>query len=159
MAPRHGGRWVSRCVSLIVGVLLTGSAAGATESAAESWAAADTQLGQEVYRQYCASCHGVDAEGAPGWQKPNERGELPAPPHNSNGHTWRHADSELYEMIAKGWRDPFNKTDRLTMPAFEQILKPDEINAVIAYLKTPWTPEQRQFQLEKTQEMSPAGTN
>lgn len=137
------------------GVLFALSAAGAAETAVASPLAGEVQLGQDVYRQYCASCHGKAAEGALGWQKPDQKGELPAPPHNGDGHTWRHSDAELYEMIAEGWRDPFNKTDRLTMPAFEQVLKEDEINAVITYLRTLWTPEQQQFQLEKTQEMSP----
>lgn len=149
---------MSRRVCLTLGVLL---AVFATE-AASAWANPATDevgLGEAVYRQNCASCHGETAEGAPAWQKPDERGELPAPPHGRNGHSWRHADTELYEMIAKGWRDPFNTTDRLTMPAFEGMLKPEEISAVIAYLKTLWTPDQRQFQLEKTQEMSPNVSN
>lgn len=149
---------MSRRTSLTLGVLLAVFATVA-DSARANPATDEVPLGEDVYRQNCASCHGETAEGAPAWQKPDERGELPAPPHDSDGHTWRHADNELFEMIAKGWRDPFNKTDRLTMPAFEQTLKPEEIIAVIAYLKTLWTLDQRQFQLEKTQEMSPAKSN
>ncbi len=120
----------------------------------------EIEAGRAIYGEYCASCHGADAEGAPGWQKPDANGELPAPPHNGDGHTWRHSDGETTEMIAEGWRDPFNKTDRLTMPAFGAILKPEEIAAVVAYLKTLWTDEQRQFQSDKTQESSgPAASN
>lgn len=114
------------------------------------------QLGQRVYASNCASCHGADAEGAPDWQRPNAEGELPAPPHNSEGHTWRHSDRDLFEMIEKGWRDPFNKTDRLTMPAFEDVLKPEEIDAVIGYLKTFWTADQLQYQREKSAEEQPS---
>lgn len=58
----------------------------------------------------------------------------------------------LYRMISEGWRDPFNKTERLTMPPFKDILTPHEIEAVIAYLKTLWTAEQRQFQREESQD-------
>ena len=105
--------------------------------------------GESVYRQYCASCHGAKAEGAPNWKRPDENGELPSPPHDASGHTWRHSDTELVEMIAKGWRDPFNKTERLTMPPFDEQLTPREIEDVIAYLKTLWTDEQRQFQAEE----------
>ena len=105
--------------------------------------------GHAVYEQYCASCHGAKGEGAQNWQKRDEHGELPAPPHNAEGHTWRHSDTMLYEMINKGLRDPFNKTQRLTMPAFEHVLSPDQIRAVIAYLKSLWTPEQRGFQEEE----------
>src|SRR6266851_9094538 len=107
--------------------------------------------GRAVYEQHCASCHGATAEGAPNWQVRDANGELPAPPHNAKGHTWRHSDADLYEMVSKGWRDPFNKSMRLTMPAFGEALAPEQIRAVITYLKTFWTPEQTQFQLEESQ--------
>ena len=60
-------------------------------------------------------------------------------------------DANLYQMVNKGWRDPFNKTKRLTMPAFGDVLSPEQIRAVITYLKTLWTAEQRQFQMEESQ--------
>ncbi len=107
--------------------------------------------GQQIYSEYCAACHGPQGERVQGWQEPNEWGEMPPPPHDSTGHTWRHADGMLYRMVRDGWRDPFNKTDRLTMPPFGEVLSPEEIRAVITYLKTWWTPEQRQFQWEESQ--------
>ncbi|MGH6714450.1 MAG: c-type cytochrome [Bradyrhizobium sp.] len=108
--------------------------------------------GRAVYEQHCASCHGANAEGAPNWQERDAHGELPAPPHNAEGHTWRHSDADLYEMVGKGWRDPFNKSKRLTMPAFGAEISPEQIRAVIGYLKTLWTPEQRQFQLQESRD-------
>jgi mono/diheme cytochrome c family protein len=108
--------------------------------------------GRAIYEQYCGSCHGADAEGAPNWQEPDEHGELPAPPHNSEGHTWRHSDAMVFEMIDKGMRDPFNKTKRLTMPPFDGVLSPEQIRAVISYFKTLWTPDQRAFQGEESRE-------
>lgn len=110
---------------------------------------ADT-AGRRIYQTYCASCHGRHGEGEANWQKPNEQGELPAPPHNGEGHTWKHGDGMLYRIIANGWRDPFNKTQRLTMPAFRQILSPQQIRSVIDYLKTLWTAEQQTFQAEES---------
>ena len=108
------------------------------------------ESGRAVYEQHCASCHGANAEGAPNWQERDVHGELPAPPHNAEGHAWRHSDADLYQMVIKGWRDPFNKTTRLTMPAFGSVLSPDQIRAVITYLKTLWTPEQTEFQSEES---------
>jgi mono/diheme cytochrome c family protein len=108
--------------------------------------------GRAIYQQHCASCHGANAEGAPNWQERDAQGELPAPPHNAEGHTWRHSDSDLYAMVSKGWRNPFNKSMRLTMPAFRDALTPEQIYTVIGYLKTLWTPEQRQFQSEESHE-------
>ena len=110
------------------------------------------EVGRAIYRQHCASCHGPQGEGTPDWREPNEQGELPPPPHGPEGHTWRHSDAALYRMISQGWRDPFNKTKRLTMPAFQDVLSPEEIRAVITYLKTLWTPEQRRFQWEESRE-------
>lgn len=98
--------------------------------------AGEAEVGLGIYGEYCASCHGRAAEGAPNWQVLDENGELPAPPHDSTGHTWRHTDTELFEMIANGWRDPFNRSERPTMPGFRDKLTANQIRAVIAYLKT-----------------------
>ena len=108
------------------------------------------ELGRSVYEKHCASCHGARAEGAPNWQEPDAQGEMPAPPHNAEGHTWKHSDAMLYRIVMQGWRDPFNKTKRLTMPGFSGTLSPKEVRAVITYLKTLWTPEQRRFQQEES---------
>ena len=110
----------------------------------------EIRAGRQVYEAQCASCHGVHGEGMPKWEEPNVQGELPAPPHDPSGHTWKHADGMLYRMVKNGWRDPFNKTRHLTMPAFSQTLSPTQIRAVIEYLKTLWTPEQRRFQRDES---------
>lgn len=109
-------------------------------------------LGREVYRANCASCHGPEGEGPPDWQTPNELGELPAPPHDSTGHTWKHSDAMLYDIVKEGWRDPFNRTARLTMPAFENQLSPRQIRAVITYTKTLWTRAQQEFQFRESED-------
>lgn len=111
---------------------------------------AGVELGRHLYAAQCASCHGAHGEGAPDWREPDAHGEMPPPPHDHTGHTWKHADGMLYRIIHDGWRDPFNKTQRLTMPAFRQILAPREIRTVIDYLKTLWSPEQRRFQADES---------
>jgi mono/diheme cytochrome c family protein len=108
--------------------------------------------GRAIYQQYCAACHGAKGEGQPGWQQRDALGELPPPPHGPEGHTWKHGDGMLYRIIRDGWRDPFNKTKRLTMPAYKDVLSPGETKAVIAYLKTLWTPEQRSIQREESEQ-------
>ena len=108
------------------------------------------QTGKRVYETQCASCHGARAEGAPNWREPDANGEMPAPPHDRAGHTWKHADGMLYRIVRDGWRDAFNKTQRLTMPPFGDKLSPKQIRAVIEYLKTLWTPQQRRFQRDES---------
>lgn len=107
--------------------------------------------GRKIYEQHCAACHGWQGEGTADWKKPDEKGEMPPPPHDETGHTWRHSDAMLFEMIAEGWQHPFNKSDRLTMPAFKDILSDQEIKAVIEYLRTLWTEEQRGYQQDESQ--------
>lgn len=125
-----------------------------TSTAAESPMPPHSQpldSGFTVYQQHCASCHGAKGEGAPNSNTLDSKGELPAPSHGVDGHTWRHPDAQLYRMISLGWRDPFNKTPRLTMPAFKEVLTPKEIKAVIDYLKTLWSDRQKQFQIQENQ--------
>lgn len=107
--------------------------------------------GRQIYLQNCASCHGQNAEGVPNWQQPDARGNLPPPPHDDAGHTWRHSDGQLAEIIRDGLRDPFNKTPELTMPPFRDRLGDDDIAALIAYFKSLWSPEHRRFQEDENQ--------
>jgi mono/diheme cytochrome c family protein len=140
---------------LLVAVMIGIASQIPVARAANELAPLDSNLvkyGHALYEQYCASCHGANAEGAPNWQERDKNGELPAPPHNAEGHTWRHSDADLYMMVRKGWRDPFNKTKRLTMPAFQDVLTPEQTRAVITYLKSVWTPEEREFQLEESKD-------
>jgi mono/diheme cytochrome c family protein len=142
-------------LSMLIGVFagLFGAATLAHAAEARPGSADQQQVdtGRVIYQQQCAACHGIQGEGKPGWQQRDAQGELPPPPHGPEGHTWKHADGMLYRIIRDGWRDPFNKTKRLTMPAYGEALSPREIRAVITYLKTLWTPEQRRIQREESQ--------
>lgn len=107
-------------------------------------------LGQTVYNDQCASCHGASGEGqfpdAP--LQPDITGRYGAPPHNENGHTWHHDDDLIIRIIREGGMgDPVNF---YVMPALGSALSEDEIEAVIAYIKTMWTPEQQAAQRERT---------
>jgi mono/diheme cytochrome c family protein len=128
----------------IVGVARAGNGPPPLDPAA-------VKTGRAVYLEYCASCHGTKGEGAANWQKLDAQGEMPAPPHDRHGHTWKHSDAMLYRIVQRGWRDPFNKTERLTMPGFAAQLSPKQTVAVVTYLKTLWTQEQRRFQWEESQ--------
>ncbi|MGH2427216.1 MAG: c-type cytochrome, partial [bacterium] len=108
--------------------------------------------GRAVYLRNCASCHGQRAEGARNWTEPDARGNLPPPPHDDTGHTWRHSDRELAEMIRNGWRDPFNKTPEITMPPFKDRLSDEDLEAVITYFKSLWSEEHRRWQLRESQQ-------
>jgi len=111
--------------------------------------AARLALGQELYAETCASCHGANLEGQPDWRRRNENGRMPAPPHDATGHTWHHADRQLFTItkLGVGAIVPGYESD---MPAFEGILSDDEIAAVLAYIKSTWPERERGFQAEVT---------
>ena len=114
---------------------------------------AEVAMGQQVYVEQCAACHGQNAEGQPNWKQPDANGNMPAPPHDDSGHTWHHADGLLYEIIRDGFRDPLKPPDGpLTMPAFGDKLSDAEIRAVITYFKSLWSEESRMFQRDVTQQ-------
>lgn len=140
-------KWVYSLALLAVPVLAGASGGPVVTDTAPQ----EVAQGRQIYKQYCAACHGRQGEGAANWKKPDKKGEMPPPPHDETGHTWRHSDAMLFKMIAEGWRHPFNKSDLLTMPAFEENLTDREIDAVIEYLKTLWTDEQREYQQTESQ--------
>ncbi len=89
--------------------------------------------GEPLYRQQCYHCHG-DTNRAPLTQN--------IPTHTDAGHTWHHADQMLVEWILDGV--PLGTQ----MPNFRGQLTPQEVKSVVAYIKTLWPADVRQFQME-----------
>ena len=95
------------------------------------------KLGQRVYIEACASCHGATLGGQPNWQRKLANGRLPAPPHDVSGHTWHHADPVLFKITKYGPAAYPGGYDT-DMPAFVDRLSDGEIAAVLAYIKSTW---------------------
>jgi mono/diheme cytochrome c family protein len=106
-------------------------------------------LGQDLYAANCAACHGVNLEGEPDWKRRKDNGRMPAPPHDASGHTWHHADRQLFTITKFGVNAvvPGYESD---MPGFEGVLSDDEIKAVLAFIKSTWPERARDFQAEVT---------
>ncbi len=87
-------------------------------------------VGTALYQNSCATCHGADGEGAvqPG---------IPAPPLDGSAHSWHHSDSQIIGLMRDGGAQ---------MPAVGAAWSDDEVEAVIAYVKTRWAPWQRSSQ-------------
>lgn len=116
---------------------------------------AQQHQGFGIYVANCASCHGGPSGGA----------MMDYPPrHNANGHTWHHGDCELKQVIREGGNEMTDMMRRMmapsnapTMQAFRERLTDDEIEAVLAFIKSMWTSEQRDAQADTTtQSCSPA---
>lgn len=95
-------------------------------------------LGQKIYLQNCASCHGVKLEGQKNWQTRDDEGYLLAPPHDETGHTWHHTDEYLFLMTKYGIEKIIGKKYPNNMPAYEDILSDKEIIAVLSFIKSSW---------------------
>lgn len=108
------------------------------------------QRGREIYQANCATCHGLNAEGAPNWATPGPDGLYPAPPQADSGHTWHHSDRVLYEAIYNGMADPLKPGSPLRMPAWGGKLSDVEIRAMIEYFKSLWNEDHRRWQWEQT---------
>ena len=105
------------------------------------WASPDLSEGKEIFAANCAVCHGARGEGQPDWHVRRDDGTLPTPPLNGDGHTWHHGDGLLYRIVSEGGKtleDPDYPGFRSAMPAFGDRLSPEEIVAVLEYLKHLW---------------------
>jgi mono/diheme cytochrome c family protein len=96
-------------------------------------------LGEQVYAQNCASCHGAKLEGQANWRQRGLNGYMPAPPHDETGHTWHHPDSYLFTMTKYGIEKMIGKPYPNNMPAYEDKLTDEEILAVLSYIKSTWS--------------------
>jgi mono/diheme cytochrome c family protein len=101
-------------------------------------------LGQKIYAQHCAACHGAKLEGQPNWRERLANGRMPAPPHDESGHTWHHPDEVLFGITKEGlvpgrYAPPGYQSD---MPAFAGTLSDAEIWAVLAFIQSHWKTKQ-----------------
>lgn len=140
------GLGVALAVAIALPFLRHGGAAPAIDSARVA-------AGHELYKQYCASCHGAHLEGQPQWDRAAADGYFPAPPHDATGHTWQHSDAQLHELTAHSVYAYAAPGYRSRMPAFAGTLSDDQIDNVIAYIKSSWPVSLQAYQ----RVLNPAG--
>ncbi len=124
------GRDAVLALIVVIGLGLAACSGGATPTGTPPVEAA----GAELYAASCQVCHG-DQQG---------QGGTGAPSHNQDGHTWHHPDAQLTDLIMSGTiRFGFGQ-----MPAFKDKLTEPELDAVMTFIKTWWTPDQRADQAD-----------
>lgn len=79
--------------------------------------------GKKIYIRYCLSCHQRDGTGV-------VRGGVLAADLTQPGGPLRQSDEVLYDSVWNGKSGPTGR-----MPAFKPILDPNEIRAVLAYIR------------------------
>ncbi len=110
---------------------------------------AQIQRGEQLYNANCLVCHG-GASGGTMMDYP--------PKHNANGHTWHHPDCQLKIVILNGsdemtimMRQMMNVPDTVArMPVWKYKLSNDDIDAILTFIKTWWSEDQRAFQAQVT---------
>lgn len=85
--------------------------------------------GEEIYRSTCSACHGVDGTGAP---RTTVGFATPLPDFTDCNFTSREPRSDWRAIIRDG--GPVRSFSRI-MPAFRDLLTPDEIDRVVSYTK------------------------
>ena len=96
-------------------------------------------LGKLVYKNNCASCHGINLEGQEQWREPGADGYMPAPPHDESGHTWHHSDEYLFLMTKYGLEEIIGQEYPNNMPAYNNVLSDREIVAALSFIKSTWS--------------------
>lgn len=84
--------------------------------AASSVQAADVFEGKSLYQQHCVDCHGPAGEGV-----------MPGMPNFTRGESLLKSDFELANAVRSG---------RGVMPGFNGLLTDEELENVVAYLRT-----------------------
>jgi mono/diheme cytochrome c family protein len=106
-------------------------------------------LGEKLYAQHCAACHGAKLEGERDWQTRLPDGRFRAPPHDDSGHTWHHPDEVLFGITKHGLVPPYAPVGyESNMPAFAGTLSDAEIRAVLAYIESRWSASVRKLRAE-----------
>ena len=113
----------------------TDSAAPAGAPVQPRWYAQEqVAAGALLYRENCASCHKENAEGTPDWKTPDVNGKLPPPPLNGTAHAWHHPLEVLRTVVTRGGAPVGG-----SMPAFDEKLAPQEIDAILAWVQSHWS--------------------
>lgn len=129
------------------------SASGASAALRERWDVmtwSPVSRGASVYQANCSACHGGSVGGTMSDHPPKL---------NANGHAWHHADCELIEVVRRGMtpsvaasRPQPPASTALAMPAWAARLSDEDIRAVVAYVRTTWSDDQRAQQERATRE-------
>src|SRR6202171_5266406 len=115
-APRHAARYIS--------------AAASGDSAVHRRRFGDAKAGEEIWRTTCAACHGLDGGGAP---RSTVGFAQPLPVFNDCVATTAEMTVDWAATIRDG--GPVRGFSRI-MPAFRDLLTPEQIRNVTAYMRT-----------------------
>ena len=138
---------------MFVALLLLSACTGSRPSGDTTPGKAVLESGRVLYAASCQACHG-DQQGV---------GRLAlVPSHDSGGHTWHHPDGQLLQTVLDGTsaiRESLGlPPSDIEMPPFMERLTQKEVLAILSYIKTWWTEEQRDSQAAVSRQWEEANT-
>lgn len=111
------------------------SASGSTESARDSrFPAEQLVIGERLFGENCAECHGPQGQGHPDWQNAASGGFIAAPPLDASGPLPRRSHAALVAAVKAG----VQRNGVPVMPAWQGRLADAEIEAIFAWVFLQW---------------------
>ncbi|NOX39380.1 MAG: c-type cytochrome [Alphaproteobacteria bacterium] len=90
--------------------------------------------GKQIFEGTCQACHGTNGIGEdPGNPSARDEFGFKAPALNNDTHAWHHSDAAIKMTVQNG------SSRNSRMVAFKDTFSDQDINSVIAYIKTFWT--------------------
>lgn len=87
--------------------------------------------GARLYQEYCAQCHGPEAQGHPDWQNP---AVTAAPPLNGSGNEWKRSRSEIIAIIQNG----ITRQGEPVMPAWKGRVADKDLDDLLTWMTALW---------------------
>ncbi len=94
--------------------------------------------GEDVYKAYCAYCHGFKLDGKSEWFRRMEKDPEHSPALNEKGNAWRLSDKMLFDISKYGGQPYALPGIKSEMPAFESVITDKQISMSLDYIKKQW---------------------
>jgi len=120
-------------IGLMIVLLIAGVGQAETGKPPDPQSAA---RGKQLYDAHCAACHKAGGIGEPivPWSL-RRKDLIEAMPLDDSSHAWHHSDEQLVGMILDG-----TPRSRTHMPVWRNTLSEWDVDDLVAYLKSLWSP-------------------